>query len=218
MCAILFATGVAIFIWQLTIEKTVPLAGAGDILFFVSVMLTGVCALWCNRAMEAAAGGLLMAGFAALASWLNLKDPSLTPLMPVLHSPWLSVHVALVMTSYAFMAFTLPISFIAFALPSRRETLAKMSIDILMPGVYLLGLGIWAGAMWANISWGRYWAWDPKETWALVTMILYAIPLHRSVGLQRSPIALHVYLALAFLSIIMTYWGVNYLPSIHAYQ
>ena len=91
-------------------------------------------------------------------------------------------------------------------------------MKFIAPGVYLLGIGIFLGAMWANVSWGRYWAWDPKETWALVTMLLYALPLHRSLGLRSRPALFHIFVALAFLSIIMTYAGVNYLPSQHAYQ
>ena len=85
---------------------------------------------------------------------------------------------------------------------------------------YLLNfsyIGIIIGAIWANISWGNYWSWDPKEVWALITLIIYAIPLHRGV-LQR-PRAFHLYCLLAFLSVVVTYFGVNFiLGGLHAYN
>lgn len=215
---ILFAVGLAIFGWRWSLQGYVPLAGAGDIMFFTSVVLTGICALFARRSPMAAAGGLLMAGLFSLVAWLSLKEPALTPLMPVLHSPWLSIHVALVMTAYSLLAFTLPVSAIGLVRGRRSKEMIPLMLQLLRSGVYILGLGIFTGAMWANVSWGRYWAWDPKETWALVTMMLYAIPLHRSLGLETRPRLFHAYVAVIFLSIVMTYAGVNYLPSLHAYQ
>ncbi|MDE7097098.1 MAG: cytochrome c biogenesis protein CcsA, partial [Muribaculaceae bacterium] len=144
--------------------------------------------------------------------------PVLSPVMPVLASPWLSVHVSLVMLAYSVLGFTLPVSVTALIVSSGRERLTTLSVALLAPGIFLLGLGIITGAMWANVSWGRYWAWDPKETWSLVTLLLYSIPLHRYFGMRRQPIFCCLYLIFAFLSIIMTYFGVNYLPSLHAYN
>ena len=213
-----FVIGICVFVWDWSIVGYIPLADAGEIMFFVSVILPGICSAICRRSPLVAGFGMLMGAFAALVAWISVKDPSVTPLMPVLHSPWLSVHVAFVMTSYAFLALTLPLSIIAIVRKSQRGRLQLLSQRITEAGVYLLGLGIFAGAMWANVSWGRYWAWDPKETWALVTMLLYAIPLHRSIGLRKSPVLYFSYLIFSFLSIAMTYWGVNYLPSMHAYQ
>ena len=97
----------------------------------------------------------------------------------------------------------------------------RRSLLLLYPGVWLLGLGIFTGAIWANVSWGSYWSWDPKETWALVTFLIYSLPLHNHVfnkkdrGGNRN---FHLYLLLALLSVGMTYFGVNYLDSMHAYQ
>ena len=147
-----------------------------------------------------------------------MKDPVLSPVMPVLASPWLSVHVSLVMLAYAVLGFTLPVGVSALALPGQRERLASLAVSLLGPGIFLLGLGIITGSMWANVSWGRYWAWDPKETWSLVTLMLYSIPLHRYFRMRRRPIFCCIYLILAFSSIIMTYFGVNLLPSLHAYN
>lgn len=149
--------------------------------------------------------------------------------MPVLGSPLLSVHVCLVMISYTLLAFMFlnGLSAIviarmtgdAVAKGERVETLAAISRTLLTPAVAFLAAGIFVGAIWANQSWGRYWGWDPKEVWALITMMVYAIPLHTSVarGLAR-PLALHIFLVAAFATVIMTYFGVNYLlGGMHSY-
>ncbi|MCI5757820.1 MAG: cytochrome c biogenesis protein CcsA, partial [Bacteroidales bacterium] len=85
--------------------------------------------------------------------------------------------------------------------------------------VACLAAGIFIGAVWANVSWGTYWSWDPKETWALITMMVYAVPLHRSPLTDNNhPKRYHAYVLLAFLTVIITYFGVNYLmPGMHSY-
>ena len=90
---------------------------------------------------------------------------------------------------------------------------------MLYPALMLLMAGIFIGAVWANVSWGRYWGWDPKEVWALITMLIYAAPLHsRSMPWFARPMALHRYCILAFLTVLMTYFGVNFLlGGIHSY-
>lgn len=99
------------------------------------------------------------------------------------------------------------------------RSLAAVSRLLLYPAVWFLGVGIFLGAVWANQSWGSYWSWDPKETWALVTLLIYALPLHsRSLGVFRRPLLLHAYLLGAFLSVLMTYFGVNFLlGGMHSY-
>lgn len=213
-----FLLGIAIFAWRLYLSDHIPLACAGDILYFAGVMLAGVSALVARRSATAAAAGLLLAGCIGLAAWLSLREPAMTPLMPVLRSPWLVIHVALVMSAYALLAFTLPVAVTGLCSRRNDARLLPLIHSLLMSGVYLLGLGIFTGAMWANVSWGRYWAWDPKETWALVTMMLYALPLHRRLGFESNARFTYYYVSCCFLSILMTYAGVNYLPSMHAYQ
>ena len=90
---------------------------------------------------------------------------------------------------------------------------------LLYPAVFLLVAGIFIGAVWANASWGRYWGWDPKEVWALVTLMLYALPLHgRSIVRFRDPLFFHAYCLWAFGAVLMTYFGVNYfLGGMHSY-
>lgn len=211
--AVLSVIGVLIFVWNWYIRGYFPVAGTGEIMFFTSVCLCGCAWILSRKSSFGGSLGLLMAGFAALLSWLAVKNPVMTPLMPVLASPWLSVHVSLVMISYALLGMTFPLAIAGLF----REQYLRIALRLLPAGVYLLGLGIIVGAMWANVSWGRYWAWDPKETWALVTMLLYAVPLHPSVGLKSRPRLLSIYLIFAFGAIVMTYLGVNYLPSLHAY-
>ena len=101
----------------------------------------------------------------------------------------------------------------------QTESLQVLSRIFLYPAVTTMGLGIFIGAIWANISWGTYWSWDPKETWALITFMIYAVVLHtQSLPLFRKPIPYHLYMVIAFLSIIMTYFGVNYiLGGMHSY-
>jgi ABC-type transport system involved in cytochrome c biogenesis permease subunit len=90
---------------------------------------------------------------------------------------------------------------------------------LLYPAVFLLTVGIFIGAVWANVSWGRYWGWDPKEVWALITMLIYALAIHvQSLKWFRKPIHFHLFCVVAFLSVLMTYFGVNFvLGGLHSY-
>ncbi len=218
--ALLAVAGWAAFVWHCSISAHFPLSATYEIMEFTATVLASLAAIvgWRTRSALLTGLALTASAFLYLVSWLGLKDPVMSPVMPVLASPWLSVHVSLVMIAYAILGLTMPISLCAIALPRRRASLAKTVDVLLFPGVYLLGLGIITGAMWANVSWGRYWGWDPKETWALVTFLLYALPLHRSVGLRRRSLAFNIYIFLIFLSIVMTYYGVNFMSSLHAYQ
>ena len=90
----------------------------------------------------------------------------------------------------------------------------------LYPAVFLLAVGIFLGAVWANVSWGAYWSWDPKETWALITMMVYAVPLHgASLPWVRNPRIYHLYMVMAFVTVLATYFGVNFfLGGMHGYS
>ena len=162
--------------------------------------------------------GMFFTGALALVAHLVEVNPAVTPLMPVLHSRWLSFHVSLVMTSYAFFGFTFILALAALLRPSTEAKMRRMSLAMLYPGVYLLGLGIITGSVWAEVSWGEYWSWDPKETWALVTMVLYAVPLHPYFKSLLQPRFYHLYMLFAILAVAMTYFGVNFLNSMHAYS
>ena len=150
--------------------------------------------------------------------------------MPVLQSPLLSVHVSVIMASFALLSLTFICALTAtvlVALKGRRnaavgatlESLALLSRLMLYPAVTLLAVGVFVGAVWANVSWGAYWSWDAKETWGLITLLVYAVAVHdASLPFLRRPWGYHVYMLLAFLAIIMTYFGVNYfLGGMHSY-
>ena len=145
---------------------------------------------------------------------------------PVLNSPLLSVHVSIIMMGFAMLSFTFisGLTAILLRLVSRTAQpkmvqLQQLSLVFLYPALAALGIGIFIGAIWTNVSWGEYWGWDPKEVWALITFMIYAIPLHaRSVAQLRRPTAFHLFMTLAFLTLVMTYFGVNYfLGGMHSY-
>ena len=145
---------------------------------------------------------------------------------PVLNSPLLSVHVSIIMMGFAMLSFTFISGLTALLLRLVNRTaqpkmiqLQQLSLVFLYPALAALGIGIFIGAIWANISWGEYWGWDPKEVWALITFMIYAIPLHaRSVAQLRRPTAFHLFMTLAFMTLVMTYFGVNYfLGGMHSY-
>ena len=163
--------------------------------------------------------GFLLSGFFLLVSHINQMDPQIGHLMPVLNSPLLSIHVSVIMMAFALLALTFICGVTALCLPTMREQLQLLSRLFLYPALTTLGLGIFIGAIWANISWGTYWSWDPKETWALITFMVYAVVVHtQSLPLFRRPVPYHIYMTLAFLTILMTYFGVNYfLGGMHSY-
>jgi hypothetical protein len=144
-------------------------------------------------------------------------------LMPVLRSGWFVVHVSLVSAAYLLLFATWVVSVVALSAGRGRqplqERLSRVNRALLLPAVALLIAGIFIGAVWANVSWGRYWGWDPKEVWALITLMIYAIPLHsRSLPSFRRPARLHLYLSVAFLTVLATYFGVNLLlGGMHSY-
>ena len=198
------------------IAGRIPLASGGEVMEFVAIFVLFMAVMAGRRSASVFASGVFMGAFAGLVSWLSDSNPTITALMPVLASPWLSAHVATIMASYAILAFTFPIALAGLVVPSLcRECMRRIEL-LTIAGVILLGIGIILGAMWANVSWGRYWAWDPKETWALITMMLYAMPLHRACRCRRASHSFIYYLVI-FLSIPMTYYGVNFLTSLHAY-
>lgn len=217
---LLAAASVSLFSFgmQWYLAGRMPLANTFETLEFVVLVFEIILLVAGRRNGLLLALGLLMAGALALVAHLVAENPVVTALMPVLHSGWLSLHVSLVMTSYALLAFTFVTSGAGLLLPRMSERMKTLSLCLLYPGVYLLGAGIFSGAVWAEVSWGQYWSWDPKETWALIAMMVYSVPLHRSVGFLRKDRAFHMYLMLSVLTLAMTYFGVNYLNSLHAYN
>lgn len=177
--------------------------------------------------------GFLMSGFFLLVSHIGQMDPQITPIMPVLASPLLSIHVSIIMMSFALLSLTFICGLMALILFSIHKIVRKdderidyqlsslclLSRLFLYPAITTLGIGIFIGAVWANVSWGQYWSWDPKEVWALITFMFYAVVLHTSsLPVFRKPLYYHVYVTIAFVMILMTYFGVNYfLGGMHSY-
>ena len=168
---------------------------------------------------------VIMMGFAHGSS---LLDPQITPLVPVLKSYWLIIHVAIITSSYAFFGLGMVLAILSLILfmlkPSEKiernvKELTIVSEMSLTVGIFMLTIGTFLGGMWANESWGRYWSWDPKETWAFISIIVYAIVLHmRLVPGLRGKFAFHFAALWATAAPIMTYFGVNYyLSGLHSY-
>ena len=209
-----------------TISGTLPMTNGYETMLFVA-WLVQLLALVCGvRLRLLVALGFLMSGFFLLVSHIGQMDPQIKHTMPVLNSPLLSVHVSIIMMGFAMLSFTFISGLTALLLRLVSRTaqpkmvqLQQLSLVFLYPALAALGIGIFIGAIWANVSWGEYWGWDPKEVWALITFMIYAIPLHaRSVAQLRRPTAFHLFMTLAFLTLVMTYFGVNYfLGGMHSY-
>lgn len=166
--------------------------------------------------------------FVAHLSWM---DPQITNLVPVLNSYWLTIHVSIITASYGFLGLSALIAVIVLLLmilkgersrqriESNVEELTYINEITMTIGLILLTIGNFLGGVWANESWGRYWGWDPKETWALVTILVYAFVAHmRFMKGLYSFYSFNVAAVLAFFSVLMTYFGVNfYLSGLHSY-
>lgn len=163
--------------------------------------------------------GFLISGFFLLVSHINQMDPAIGQMMPVLNSPLLSIHVSIIMMSYALLSLTFICGIMGICMRSHGDELRDLSRLFLYPALTTMGFGIFIGAIWANVSWGNYWSWDSKETWALITFMIYAVVVHtQSLPVFRKPLVYHIYITLAFMSIAMTYFGVNYfLTGMHSY-
>ncbi|MBN2349060.1 MAG: cytochrome c biogenesis protein CcsA [Bacteroidales bacterium] len=162
---------------------------------------------------------------------LSWMDPEITNLVPVLKSYWLVIHVAIITASYGFLALAAILAFINllimfFESKKNKERIDYIILNItniiemtIIVGLYMLTIGTFLGGVWANESWGRYWGWDPKETWALVTVLIYAFIAHmRLVPALKSKFGFNLAALLGFGSVIMTYFGVNYyLSGLHSY-
>lgn len=211
-----------------------PWSNGYEAIIFISwVGITAGLLLYRNsNALIPAAGfmvAVIMMGFAHGGSAL---DPQITPLVPVLKSYWLIIHVAIIVSSYGFFGLSMVIAIITlfFYIFSDKKTyknhhdttikeltiVSEMSLTI---GLYALTVGTFLGGIWANESWGRYWSWDPKETWAFISVMVYAFVLHmRLVPGLRGRWAFHVAALFSISTIVMTYFGVNYyLSGLHSY-
>ena len=202
------------------ISGHVPLSNGHETMQSLAWLSMVAALLWSFRSRSVLPYGYLVSAFALLVSAMSASDPQITYLMPVLRSPLLSLHVGVIMLAYALFAFVMLNGVAAlFMTDNEQHRMRHMSEKLLRPAVCLLAAGIFLGAVWANISWGRYWGWDPKEVWALITLLVYAAPLHkRSLSAFQNVRFFHIYTIIAFLSVLITYFGVNFfLGGIHSY-
>lgn len=200
---------------------------------YESMIYVGWCAvlagiIFIRRSPITIAIATLLGGAIIMISHLSWLDPEITPLVPVLKSYWLLFHVAIITASYGFFGMSallgiVSLSIMAFVKDKRvLDKVNEMTIINEMSqiiGLILLTIGVFIGAVWANESWGRYWAWDPKETWALITMVVYTFSTHmRFVKTLSDKYVFNVVSVFALYSVLMTFFGVNYfLSGMHSY-
>ncbi|AUS07334.1 cytochrome C biogenesis protein [Tamlana carrageenivorans] len=222
-------TGNIILRWY--VAQHAPWSNGYEMLVFVSWVLL-LCGLMTFRKSDFALPlATLFSGALLFVSYLDWLSPEITNLMPVLKSYWLKIHVATIVSSYAPLALSAILGFMALLLMIFKTEKTQKEIDIRIKelsyineismtiGLFVLSVGTFLGGVWANESWGRYWAWDPKETWALISIIVYAVVLHlRLIPGLKSMYVLNTSSVFAFGSIIMTSFGVNYyLSGLHSY-
>ena len=194
-----------------------------------ATLLSGI--LFSRKSALTLVATTIVASLLLMVAHLNWLNPEITNLVPVLKSYWLMIHVAIITASYGFLAlgamlglFALWLIFIGNFSGNRKLDLVYEEITIineksLTIGLYMLTIGTFLGGIWANESWGRYWGWDPKETWAMVSILVYAIILHlRFIPTLQSKYVFNLASVIGIWSIIMTYFGVNYyLSGLHSY-
>ncbi|NPA12481.1 MAG: cytochrome c biogenesis protein CcsA [Aquificae bacterium] len=198
-----------------------------------TIVLAGI--VFVRQSPFAVASTGILAGLTLFVAHLSWMDPQITNIVPVLKSYWLTIHVSVITAGYGFLGLSALLGFITLLLfiirnPNKNDERQKQ-IDIsileatrinemsMIIGLSLLTVGNFLGGVWANESWGRYWGWDPKETWALTTILVYTFVLHtRFVPYMKSVYLFAVLSVLAFGSVLMTYFGVNYyLSGLHSY-
>ena len=215
-----------VFILRWIAGGHVPMAGSFDSMNLLALNICIITLIMMQKYEMALPAGLLMTGIVLLVQMMGGSNPPITHLMPVLSSPLLSLHVTVIMIAYALLFFIMLNGISALIVrvtqPTNTQFLERLrdiSMIMLYPAVALLAAGIFIGAVWANISWGNYWSWDPKEVWALITLLVYIAPLHSTLWKSfQKPLFFHLYCILAFLSVLITYFGVNMLlGGMHSY-
>lgn len=208
-----------------------PWSNSYETMVYVSWATVFAGFLFIRKSSQTFALAALFGGIILFVSGLNWMDPQINPLVPVLKSPWLMFHVAVIVAAYGFFGISCLIGLTNLVLMTlgKEKNAAMLSIRIrelnivnemsLLIGLALMTIGTFLGAIWANESWGRYWGWDPKETWALITMVVYAITVHlRLVKKWDNPWLFSLMSVVSFASVLMTFFGVNYfLSGMHSY-
>ncbi|MDR0567083.1 MAG: cytochrome c biogenesis protein CcsA [Prevotellaceae bacterium] len=209
-----------------------PWSNSYETMIYVSLITVLAGMFFRRRSILTFALASLFGGVILFVAGLSWMDPQISPLVPVLKSPWLMIHVAVIVAAYGFfgVSFLLGATNLALIAASRGRKQAALNLRIrelsivnemsLWLGLALMATGTFLGAVWANESWGRYWGWDPKETWALVTVLVYAITTHlHLVKKWDNPLLFNLMSVVAFACVLMTYFGVTYfLSGMHSYS
>ena len=197
-----------------------PFAGSYNVMMLMAWMACLASLLASKKYPIIQPVALLLAGFTLLLA--TRAGARITPLQPGLQSPLLSVHVLLMMLSYTLLGLVALSGILGLLIrgEERKRHMMEVSGKILLPGWTVLLAGTVIGSIWAQSAWGSWWSWDPKETWALVTLIVYAVLIGcTKAGLIRKPRLFHILSVLAFATILFTYFGVNLLlGGLHSYQ
>ena len=208
-----------------------PMSNGYESMIFVAwvTLLAGL--IFVKRSGYALALTAILAALSLMVAGMSNMNPEITNLVPVLKSPWLTIHVAVIMAGYGFLGLAsimglLNIVLYAVLTPANKTRMEEVIQQVtnvnhltLIVGLYFMTAGVFLGGVWANESWGRYWGWDPKETWALITVLVYAFVthMHRIPGL-RGRFAFNLASFISYSSVMMTYFGVNYfLGGMHSY-
>ena len=208
-----------------------PMSNGYESMLFISWVTLLAGFIFSRKSAFALSATGVLASMTLMVAHLSFMDPEITNLVPVLKSYWLTLHVSVITGSYGFLglgAILGLINMILIALSNDQnrsrisETVDELTVinfKTLTLGLYFLTIGTFLGAIWANESWGRYWGWDPKETWSLITIIIYSIVVHsRAVPGMKDIFTFNLLALFAFSSVLMTYFGVNYyLSGLHSY-
>jgi cytochrome c-type biogenesis protein CcsB len=208
-----------------------PMSNGYESMIFISWVTLLAGFIFSRKSAFALSATAVLASMTLMVAHLSFMDPEITNLVPVLKSYWLTLHVSVITGSYGFLGLGAILGLITMILlallnDKNRDRIAAtideltvINYKTLTLGLYFLTIGTFLGAIWANESWGRYWGWDPKETWSLITIILYSIVIHsRNIPGMKDIFTFNLISLFAFSSVLMTYFGVNYyLSGLHSY-
>jgi cytochrome c-type biogenesis protein CcsB len=208
-----------------------PMSNGYESMIFISWVTLLAGFIFSRRSQFTLSATAILAGMTLMVAHLSFMDPEITNLLPVLQSYWLTLHVSVITGSYGFLglgAILGLINLILITLTRKNnrqritdtiDNLTVINFKTLTLGLYFLTIGTFLGAIWANESWGRYWGWDPKETWSLITIIVYTFVIHsRLIPALKDIYTFNLLSLFAFSSVLMTYFGVNYyLSGLHSY-
>jgi cytochrome c-type biogenesis protein CcsB len=208
-----------------------PWSNGYESMIYIAWTTTLAGIIFTRKSLGGLAATMILAGTVLLVAMLSYLDPEITPLVPVLRSYWLTIHVSLIAGSYGFLMLGAIIGIInlilmVFSSEKNKQRIKEIITEMtyisemtLVGGLVMISIGTYLGGVWANESWGRYWGWDAKETWALVTILVYAFILHmRIIPKMYSLYSYNLATLFGFASVVMTYFGVNYyLSGLHSY-